>query len=190
MDWTVKVLWKDENWNDRDMEEARKSSFLDYVRNAYVNTDDLSVWEDKYKTTEQKIEKLNSLWDGADNYLLEYMINWNPDYQAAYEDYAKNGWFPNNLYEYMMGRSTSPYIQEKPEEEKSWFNNFMSSRWATVPMEIWGVVSMVEDATWMAENNKMMSQKTWQRTVDNISTEDYEKYKQKALQFTEDFAMN
>lgn len=187
MDWTVKVLWKDENWNDRDLEEARKSSFLDYVRNAYVNTDDLSVWEDKYKTTEQKIEKLNSLWDGADNYLLDYMINWNPDYQAAYEDYAKNGWFPNNLYEYMMWRSTSPYIQEKPEETKSWFNNFMSSRWATVPMEIWGVVSMVEDATWIADDNKMMSQKTWQTAVDNISTEDYERYKQewyKPIEYT------
>ena len=185
--WTVKVLWEDKDGNNRDMEEARKSSFVDYVRNAYVNSNDLSVWEDLNKTSEQKIEKLNKLWDWADDYLLNYMINGNADYQAAYDDYKKNWWFPNNLYEYMMWRSTNPYMQETPEETKSWFNNFMSSWGATVPMEIGGAVSMLWDASWITEENKMLSQKTWDKIIQNISTEDYERYKKewyKPIEYT------
>lgn len=175
-DGSVSVLWTDDKWNNRDLEEARKSSFVDYVRNAYVNSNDLSVGDDINKTKEQRIEKLNRI-ENADDYLLNYMINWNPDYQAAYEDYKKNWWFPNNLYEYMMWRSTSPYIQHTPEKEKWWFENFMSSWGATVPMEIWWAVSMVDEKTWISEANKKLNQKTWDTALKNISTEDYERYK-------------
>lgn len=164
--------WEEWTWNVwLDISEVRKSRVADLAREALKN-----AWKDADKIRKISDDDIIKRLVGSNDWTDNKKLN-------AFNQYIRNWWYAENVFNYLAGNTSSVYetIWE-PEEEKSGLRNFAWAAISTPAESLAGLSDIVQKNVkywWQSiyDINKQSDIAWLWNLVGGISEEEYQKYK-------------